>query len=133
MIYHITTDEELRKGTAGGQYSPALLAQHGFVHCAREQAVLAVARDYFFEARGAILLLRINPQQLVAEVRYEDPAPLAEGGVAHLASDTTFPHVYGPIDVRAVTGIGALHRTDTGFAWPQSFVSWDQYHAGQAG
>jgi hypothetical protein len=32
-----------------------------------------------------------------------------------------FPHVHGPIDRAAITGVGVLHATDDDYAWPESF------------
>jgi uncharacterized protein (DUF952 family) len=57
-----------------------------------------VASALFAGQRG-LVLLRIDPDRLRADVREERAEPDAPPGTP------AFPHVYGPIDVETVTGI----------------------------
>jgi uncharacterized protein len=129
MIYHIVTESDLRARLRGGVYSPASLHEEGFVHCAFEPSVIAVANDYFAGAAGPLLLLVIDPGRLAAETRTEAAAPIAGGGASHLAGAAQFPHVYGPIDRQAIIGVGVLGRTGGGYAWPPGFVPPDSFLA----
>jgi uncharacterized protein (DUF952 family) len=125
-IYHIVPETELGRGIGGGAYTPARFAEDGFVHCAAgRDVVLAVADDYYADAEGPILLLRIDPARLAARVVFEAPAPIAGGGRSHLAPGARFPHVYGPIALSAVTGVGRLLRSGGRFVWPAEFTDWD--------
>jgi uncharacterized protein (DUF952 family) len=120
-IYHLALEDALRTGLADGFYAPADLAETGFVHCSTASAVLPVARDYFAGVPGRLLVIEIDPKRLTSEVRYEAPAPVDGAGRAHLSSAPSFPHVYGPIDRAAITGVGLLRPTDDGYAWPETF------------
>ena len=127
MIYHIVTESDLRAHVSGVAYTPASLKDHGFVHCAPQSSVIAVANDYFFEAAEPVLLLEIDPERLTSEVRYEAAAPIAGGGSSHLVPATLFPHVYGPINTQAITRIGVLGVTPDGYHWPGEFEAWDAF------
>ena len=123
MIYHIVIESDFHAEFDGRVYLPAGLRRDGFVHCAFAPAVIPVANDYYADTLGRLLLLEIDPSRLAAETRYEAAAPLAGGGTAHLASASLFPHVYGPLNIEAITGVGVLGRAADGYAWPQAFMS----------
>ncbi|HEY6745321.1 MAG TPA: DUF952 domain-containing protein [Mycobacteriales bacterium] len=73
------------------------LADEGFVHCSYADQVAGVAAAYYADA-GDLVLLRIDPVRVPAEVR-------VEGG---------FPHVYGPIPAAAVIEATTLTRDAAG-------------------
>ena len=127
-IYHITTAAELRAHCAGDWYAPPSLAREGFVHCtATRSTLLAVARDYYDDATPPLLVLAIDPARLAAALRFEAPAPRAGGGTAHLASGELFPHLYGPLELAAVVGVGELRCVGSDFTWPDAFGSLDAW------
>ncbi|HOU16005.1 MAG TPA: DUF952 domain-containing protein [Anaerolineae bacterium] len=129
MIYHIVTESDLRASLRGDMYAPASLEDFGFVHCALQASVVAVANDYFAAAAGPVLLLEIDPERLISEVRYEAAAPIAGGGTAHLVDAALFPHVYGPIHTPAITRVGVLGVTANGYQWPGEFETLDAFIA----
>jgi hypothetical protein len=127
-IYHITTAAALRAHCAGDSYAPPSLAREGFVHCtATRSTLLAVARDYYGDATPPLLVLAIDPARLSAELRFEAPVPIPGGGTAHLASGELFPHLYGPLELSAVVGVGELRREGSAFAWPGAFDALDAW------
>lgn len=127
-IYHLTTAAELRAHCAGETYAPPSLAREGFVHCtATRSTLLAVARDYYDDVTPPLLVLEIDPTRLSAELRFEAPAPIAGGGTAHLASGEWFPHLYGPLELSAVVGVGELQHAGSGFVWPGAFGALDSW------
>lgn len=121
-IYHLVVEPELHAQTEGALYHPANLAHDGFVHCSNEASVLPVANDYYPEVAETLLVLEIDPAKLTSEVRYEAAAPIPGGGTSHLEGEPQFPHVYGPLDVAAIAGVGVLGRSADGYTWPESFV-----------
>lgn len=121
-IYHLVVEPELHAEIEGALYHPANLDSDGFVHCSNEASVLPVANDYYAEVTERLLVLEIDPAKLTNEVRYEAAAPIAGGGTTHLAGEPQFPHVYGPIDVAAIAGVGVLGRGAEGYTWPDSFA-----------
>ena len=129
MIYHIVTESDLRAHLSGDTYTPASLRDFGFVHCALQSSVIAVANDYFAEAIGPVLLLEIDPERLISEVRYEAAAPIAGGGASHLVDAVLFPHIYGPIHTPAITRVGVLGVMADGYHWPGEFEAWEAFLA----
>lgn len=91
VILHIVARERWEAETQGGRpYRGETLDVEGFIHCSRPDQVLATAARFFAGRRGLVLVC-IDPARLEVELRYEDPG---EG--------TAFPHIYGPLDPRAV-------------------------------
>ena len=133
MIYHIVTESDLRACLSGDTYIPSSLKDYGFIHCAPQASVIAVANDYFFEAFAEatepVLLLKIDPERLISEVRYEAAAPSAGAGTSHLVDAALFPHVYGPIHTQAITRVGVLGVMADGYHWPGEFEALDAFIA----
>ena len=122
-IHHLATEPELVAGIGATHYAPARFPEDGFVHCcAGPASALAVARDYFGSAAEPVLALAIDPSRLDAELVFEAPAPLPGAPREHLATAEKFPHVYGPIALRAIAGAARLERRGGGFAWPGRFA-----------
>lgn len=122
-IYHLVPEAELRSGLTGAAYSPSSLTTDGFVHCSATPAsVLAVANDYFADLEGLLLVLRIEPAKLNARLVFEAPAPMPGAATSHLATAEQFPHVYGPVEVRAISGVGVLERCGGEYKWPLEFT-----------
>ena len=129
MIYHIVTESDLRAHVSGDTYTPASLKDFGFVHCALQSSVVAVANDYFGGAAKPVLLLEIDQERLISEVCYEAAAPISGGGISHLVPAALFPHVYGPINTQAITRVGVLGVMPDGYRWPGAFEAWDAFIA----
>jgi uncharacterized protein (DUF952 family) len=130
MLYHVVTESNLRAQLSGDAYVPSDLDKQGFVHCSFAASVIPVANDYFAAASGSVLVLEIDPGKLTSEVRHETASPIAGGGASHLASASQFPHVYGPIDTDAITGVGVLGRSGEGYEWPAQFMALVAFLAG---
>ncbi|HTO54599.1 MAG TPA: DUF952 domain-containing protein [Myxococcota bacterium] len=130
-IYHLVTAPELLSGLAANHYTPARFAEDGFVHCCADEAsALAVARDYFAAAADPLLVLALDTARLDAACVFEAPAPLPGAGRAHLATAEKFPHVHGPLALRALRGVGTLGRRGRDFAWPAALGSLGESLAG---
>jgi uncharacterized protein (DUF952 family) len=127
LIYHIVKDGEFLTCLAGDVYEPASLRDVGFVHCSSEAAVIPVANDYFGGALEKLLLLRVDPTKLASQTRYEDAVPVDGMRAAAVPDSTLFPHVYGPIEISAIDGIGVLGREAAGYTWPEVFAPTDVY------
>jgi len=126
-IYHLTPESEFRAGLDAACYRPLRFDADGFVHCAATPgSVLAVAQDYFAEVSERLLVLQIGSSALTSPLVFEAAAPIAGGGVSHLAEAPSFPHIYGPVNLPAVTGIAVLARRDGVFQWPERFIPLDE-------
>ena len=90
--FHITTREAWRAAQAAGEYRGDTLATEGFVHCSMREQVLATA-NRFFHGRRDLVLLRIDAGKLRPRTRLEP------------ADGQLFPHVYGAINLDAVSAV----------------------------
>lgn len=100
-IVHICTQPAWQAALQAGEYRHASLETEGFIHCSSPQQVLQVANRYYPGAQD-LLLLWIDPQQLVVELRW-DPV-----------GDTTYPHIYGPFNLEAVASVTLFSPDDDG-------------------
>lgn len=103
MILHIIEKENWIKVKNEEVYAPSSLDDEGFVHCSTKEQVLGVAND-FFKGHSDLLLLCIDPNKVHAKIVYED---LYETG-------KLFPHIYGPLNIEAVSKVIAFKPTDDG-------------------
>lgn len=91
MLFHVAEGDVWAAAEEAGSYAPASLGSEGFVHLSTGAQVQATIRRRFAGRRG-LVLLTIDRSRLSSEVRWE------EGESGEL-----FPHVYGPIELEAVT------------------------------
>jgi uncharacterized protein (DUF952 family) len=91
-----TTDEWVLAESAGERRPPSLDGE-GFVHLSTPEQVHLPA-NRLFAGRTDVVLLRLDPALLGAPVRWEPGVPTDPDSM-------TFPHLYGPLPVGAVTGV----------------------------
>jgi uncharacterized protein (DUF952 family) len=94
-ILHITLETEWIEAQHKGLYSAPSLSSEGFIHCSAPSQVVAVAERFYAGQRGLVLLV-IDPERLNADVRFEPGTD---------KPDELFPHVYGQINLDAVTRV----------------------------
>lgn len=106
-IYHIASRADWSDALRQGEYRVSTrgrtLEQEGFIHASTAGQVEGVANAFYADAEDLVLLL-IDPERLTAPLMY-DPVPGAE---------EPFPHIYGPLNVEAVTGTAELRRDGRG-------------------
>ena len=93
MIFHLTTQSEWEAAKAQGVYLPKAFPSDGFIHCSDHYQLKRVA-NVLFATTPDLICLKIDTDQLEAPVVYEN----LEGGTM------LFPHIYGPLPVKAVVG-----------------------------
>jgi len=103
-ILHITTGEEWLAGRQEGRYLPESYRKDGFIHCSTPEQVLRVANQFFAGQPGLVLLV-LDPARLASELRWEPGSD---------ATDELFPHLYGPLNLEAVTRVVALEADTQG-------------------
>ncbi len=106
-LFHLADRGEWLAAVADGEYRVSTrgvtLAQQGFIHCSLRHQVRGVAEAIFSDADDLVLL--VVDSDLVAEpIRYEAPEPGAEA----------YPHIYGPLQVSAVTSVLPVSRDPDG-------------------
>jgi len=101
MILHITSKGEWAEAQSRGEYIAPSLKSEGFIHCSTQAQVLHVA-NAFYSGRTDLVLLKLDEARLKPELRWEPPAGSPAAGISE--SDK-FPHVFGPINLTAVTSV----------------------------
>ncbi|HYA34512.1 MAG TPA: DUF952 domain-containing protein [Candidatus Binataceae bacterium] len=99
QIFHITTRDDWEAAQRGGVYVAPSLDAEGFIHCSTIDQVVDTANS-FYRGRRDLVLLCIDESRLKAPLRYESPANPHDS-----RADQRFPHLYGPLNLDAVTGV----------------------------
>ena len=101
-IYHLALASDWAQAQILGEYAVSTrgrtLAEEGFIHASRAHQWPGVRARFYADVTEPLVLLEIDPALITAEVR-DEHVP---------GTDETFPHVYGPIDLRAVVDTRAL-------------------------
>jgi len=88
---------DLERAKQSGSYHCESLDSEGFIHCCKAEQLKGVLERYYTGASD-IALLRIEVDRLTAELVFENTV----GG------EEQFPHVYGEIDMQAVTAVETI-------------------------
>jgi glutathione S-transferase len=106
-IYHIAYPVDWTEATSKGEYRISTrgrtLEEQGFIHAGDIQQVAPVANLIYGEDDELIVLV-IDPERLSSELRYEEVNGWAD----------PFPHIFGPLNVDAVTHTVPLPRGEDG-------------------
>jgi len=100
-IMHIARRKDWEGAKEKGCYRGDTLENQGFIHCSTPGQVIKVANS-LYRGRRDLVLLRIDPDRVEPEIRYE-----GEG--------ETYPHIYGPLNLDAVTSVLEFQPDDEGF------------------
>jgi uncharacterized protein (DUF952 family) len=113
-ILHITTRGDWDEAARVKSYTPCSLETDGFIHCSTVAQTLETA-NRFYHGQEDLVVLCIDEQRVGAVIKYEGPA--CEGDTR---ASSQFPHIYGPLDVDAVTRVVELPcRADGSFDMPR--------------
>lgn len=93
MLFHITRRTAWQHAVATGVYDPR--EGEAFIHLSTE-AQWPATRERFFAGIDDLVLLVIDPERLVDEVRWEP------------AHEEVFPHLYGGLAIHAVVEVREL-------------------------
>lgn len=103
-ILHIATKEDWEKAKKDNVYMVESLTTQGFIHCSKTEQVIKVA-NLLFKGRTDLVLLSIDLNKVKSEIKYE-----TLGGVKE-----DYPHIYGPLNIDAVTAIYEFQPNYKGF------------------
>lgn len=102
-IVHIIFEEEWKYVKQEKDYLPPSLHSEGFIHCSGIDQVIKVA-DYNFHGQTGLVLLVIDTEKVIPEVKWEDLYNLGED----------YPHIYGPLNTDAVVDVKELLMNEDG-------------------
>ena len=94
VIYHLTPVEEWEDAQDKGTYEPSSFQKNGFVHCCTKEQ-LELVREKHFQGQENLVRLAIDTSLLHADLKYDFVEEMKQ----------EFPHVYGSINLTAVTEI----------------------------
>jgi uncharacterized protein (DUF952 family) len=97
LIYHITTREAWTKASETGSYVTPSLKEEGFIHCSELSQVEDI-KSRFYEGVQDLVLLTIDTEKLTSQLIFEWSPSV----------QSTFPHIYGPINSDAVVELTAV-------------------------
>lgn len=92
FIFHICTSAEWNTTKERGTYTPASFNDIGFIHCSTPKQILKVANEYYPKSPD-LKLIWIDPAKLNTPLKWEE----SDGGL--------FPHIYGVLNLPAVTAV----------------------------
>jgi uncharacterized protein (DUF952 family) len=95
VIYHVTTRPEWDAAREKGRYESPSLVNEGFIHCSADDQQVNGVMERYFKGKTDLVKLVIDTSLLTSPFIYEWSPSTAD----------TFPHVYGPINTGAVTGV----------------------------
>ncbi len=121
MITHLTTRDAWLAARQTGVYTTPSLRSEGFIHCSRPDQIVKVA-NAFYAGQSGLVLLVIDPSRLTGELKWEPPVHPAPGRAP--VTDDLFPHLYGPLNLDAVTSVLDFPPDETGlFHLPPSLIT----------
>lgn len=102
-LFHLALSDDWDAARRLGRYEVSTrgrtLAQEGFIHLSREDQWPGVRRRFYADVEGALLLLTVDADRLHDPLVDEEPFP---------GANETFPHLYGPLPITAVTQVRRL-------------------------
>lgn len=109
MLLHLVLAAEWSRISSSQMYEPPSLTIEGFVHCTGDdETMLAVANRFYAGVDDEFVVLGLDPAALTSAVIWERPAH-PDGSPAE-PGEPEFPHVYGPLDLAAVSDVRRLVR-----------------------
>jgi uncharacterized protein (DUF952 family) len=105
FVYHIISAEEWNQTSHLEYYRAESLESEGFIHCSFAHQINGVVK-LFYNGRDDLLVLKIEVVKLLPAMKV-DPIP---GGGA-------FPHIYGSINLSAISGVYSIIREGLDYSW----------------
>ncbi len=110
-LYHITRRGEWDAAQSAGEYRAPSLEADGFIHLsATHDQVERVANAIYTDVKDVIVLC-IDDEKLDAQVKVEPPDLSIPA--AHYDGEL-FPHLYGALNVDAVSAVKGLNKSEDG-------------------
>ena len=96
-IYHLTTQAEWEASRGTPEHRAASLAEEGFIHCSQDKDQMLRVANRLFIGQPNVIALQVDTDLLTSPLKRE---PSRSGEV--------YPHIYGPLNTDAVTGVTNL-------------------------
>ena len=102
VTFHLAPAGQWAAQRSNAHYLPERFGEEGFIHCTDTiDEIIAVGNRYYQADSRPYVLLEIDCAPVTAPIVYED--------AGHL-----FPHIYGPLETRAVRNVRKVDRAADG-------------------
>ncbi len=115
ILLHLCSSSDLAEAQRRGEHRPDSLREVGFVHLSTPQQVHLPA-NRLYAGRTDLRLLHVDSSRLEAPVRWEP-------GDATDPESMLFPHLYGPLPLRAVIAVTEYRPDEDGRFGPVQSVA----------
>ncbi|WP_026677289.1 DUF952 domain-containing protein [Fictibacillus gelatini] len=102
MIVKVMKRHVWEQAKAQGEIHEESLLTEGFIHCSFLEQATKTAEKHF-AGETDLVLLKIDPDLVQAEIKYE-----------RASNGKEYPHVYGPINIDAVTAAVFFVKNENG-------------------
>lgn len=111
LLLHVTPRSQWEQALREGTYRGDTLDTEGFIHCSTPAQIVKVVNRFFCQHQKLIVLC-IDPQRVLAEIKYEESEPGEQ-----------YPHIYGSLNIDAVVKVMEFARGANGkFEFPSQLV-----------
>ncbi|MDO8432219.1 MAG: DUF952 domain-containing protein [Candidatus Binatus sp.] len=118
MIFHIVKRSEWEAAARIGSYRPASVDAEGFIHCSTLAQLIGTA-NRFYRGEKDLVVLCIDENRLAMPLKFEGPSMPDHDKLDRENADELFPHIYGALNLEAVTRVIELRcAADGRFAMP---------------
>ena len=94
IIYHLVPESHWETVRTESEYRADSLATEGFIHCSKDHAQALAVANRLYGGRQDMLVLEVETERLASPLKHE---PSRSGEI--------YPHIYGPLNTGAVTGV----------------------------
>eukprot|EP00878_Enallax_costatus_P005617 GHUV01005891.1.p1 GENE.GHUV01005891.1~~GHUV01005891.1.p1 ORF type:complete len:138 (+),score=46.29 GHUV01005891.1:231-644(+) len=116
LLYHLVQQPLWQKcKDSNTPYTPPTFEADGFIHLTKEAPLLLGIANHFYKGiQDSFLVLVIDSSKLAHKVVFEAAASVGSTQPLQPTSQQLFPHLYGPLNLDAVTQELAVQRDADG-------------------
>ncbi len=102
-IFHLISESDWESTRDASEWKASSLQDEGFIHCSKDEEQLVRVAQRLYADRADMLALEVDTDQLHQSVISE---PSRSGEI--------YPHIYGPLKIRAVVSVWRLNPDGSG-------------------
>tara|TARA_R110001592_G_scaffold286882_1_gene555508 strand:+ start:857 stop:1468 length:612 start_codon:yes stop_codon:yes gene_type:complete len=100
-IYLLSSNAEYQQALSAGKLTRDSLTSEGFIHATPKSQLNRLANKYYKDKEQPLILI-VDKELVIPEIKWEP----ASGGL--------YPHIYGPLNINAVTGVEKISLNEDG-------------------
>ena len=102
-IFHLISESDWESTRDASEWKASSLHDEGFIHCSKDEEQMVRVAQRLYADRADMLALEVDTDQLSQSVVSE---PSRSGEI--------YPHIYGPLQIRAVVAVWRLNPDGSG-------------------